>query len=104
MNIVEATRDYERWLSSHTPLIPSQLRLKHDLMRAGAFLFLRATFYRWAQIFPQVCPELAAAPKVLGVGDLHVENFGTWRDVEGRFYGASMILTRRRPSLTRTTW
>jgi uncharacterized protein (DUF2252 family) len=21
---------------------------------------------------------------VLGVGDLHVENFGTWRDVEGR--------------------
>jgi hypothetical protein len=27
---------------------------------------------------------LAAAPDVLCVGDLHVENFGTWRDVEGR--------------------
>jgi Uncharacterized protein conserved in bacteria (DUF2252) len=24
------------------------------------------------------------APKVLGVGDLHIENFGTWRDEEGR--------------------
>ncbi|MCA1554855.1 MAG: DUF2252 domain-containing protein, partial [Chloroflexi bacterium] len=33
---------------------------------------------------PQVCPELATAPRVLAVGDLHVENFGTWRDGEGR--------------------
>jgi hypothetical protein len=36
------------------------------------------------QIWPEVCPDLAQAPRVLGVGDLHVENFGTWRDVEGR--------------------
>jgi uncharacterized protein (DUF2252 family) len=28
--------------------------------------------------------EIAAAPKGLGVGDLHVENYGTWRDAEGR--------------------
>src|ERR1019366_3569782 len=28
--------------------------------------------------------EAARAPKVLAVGDLHVENFGTWRDIEGR--------------------
>ena len=27
---------------------------------------------------------LARAPRALAVGDLHVENFGTWRDVEGR--------------------
>jgi hypothetical protein len=27
---------------------------------------------------------LRRAPKVLAVGDLHVENFGTWRDAEGR--------------------
>lgn len=31
-----------------------------------------------------ICPDLARAPKVLAVGDLHVENFGTWRDLEGR--------------------
>ena len=24
------------------------------------------------------------SPEVLAVGDLHVENFGTWRDIEGR--------------------
>src|SRR5213076_1576717 len=29
-------------------------------------------------------PELADAPRVLSVGDLHVESFGTWRDLEGR--------------------
>ena len=29
-------------------------------------------------------PICSARPTVLGVGDLHVENFGTWRDVEGR--------------------
>ena len=29
-------------------------------------------------------PDLAKAPDVLAVGDLHVENFGTWRDGEGR--------------------
>jgi hypothetical protein len=45
---------------------------------------LRATFYRWAQTFPEACPELMAAPEVLAVSDLHIENFGTWRDAEGR--------------------
>ena len=53
-------------------------------MKEGPFPFLRATFYRWAQTWPEVSPETFAAPVALAVGDLHVENFGTWRDVEGR--------------------
>lgn len=53
-------------------------------MRDGVFPFLRATFYRWAQVWPRHCAGLASAPSVLAVGDLHVENFGTWRDSEGR--------------------
>ena len=65
-------------------LIPSDVKLKHRNMALSAFPFLRATFYRWAQWWPVVCPELARAPQVLAVGDLHVENFGTWRDLEGR--------------------
>jgi hypothetical protein len=36
------------------------------------------------QLWPAVCPELAQAPELLAVGDLHIENFGTWRDHEGR--------------------
>jgi hypothetical protein len=53
-------------------------------MAENEFSFLRATFYRWSQLFPEICPDLMDGPRVLGVGDLHVENFGTWRDAEGR--------------------
>jgi hypothetical protein len=84
MNIVKATSRYETWLGQHTTLVKPDLRLKHQRMADSAFPFFRATFYRWMQIWPEVCPDLAKAPKVLAVGDLHVENFGTWRDVEGR--------------------
>jgi hypothetical protein len=31
-----------------------------------------------------VCPDLADAPEVGSIGDSHVENFGLWRDREGR--------------------
>ena len=84
MNIQEATQSYETWLKSTTPLNQKHLELKHDLMKKGAFPFLRATFYRWIQIWPEICADLVAAPTVLSVGDLHIENFGTWRDSEGR--------------------
>ncbi len=84
MNIVEATKLYESWLGRLTPLLPADLKLKHDRMRADAFSFLRATYYRWAQLWPKACPECTKVTRVLSVGDLHVENLGTWRDVEGR--------------------
>src|ERR1700759_2591308 len=54
-------------------------------MRESAFIFLRATYFRWAKRIGIVCPELMNAPQVLSVGDLHLENFGTWRDADGRF-------------------
>jgi uncharacterized protein (DUF2252 family) len=53
-------------------------------MTLGLFPFLRATFYRWAQIWREAARDAAVAPSLLAVGDLHVENFGTWRDIEGR--------------------
>jgi hypothetical protein len=67
-----------------TALVPADLRLKHTQMKKSPFHFLRGTFYRWAQMWPSVCAELCDAPKVLAVGDLHVNSFGTWRDAEGR--------------------
>lgn len=84
MNIHKATDKYEGWLKSQIPLIAEDLRLKHELMRRAVFPFLRATFYRWCQLWPEICPDLARSPAVLAVGDLHVENFGTWRDRDGR--------------------
>jgi hypothetical protein len=84
MKITTATERFDAWLGERMPLIHADLKRKHALMREAAFPFLRATFYRWAQSWPEVSPDTFAAPEVLGVGDLHVENFGTWRDVEGR--------------------
>ena len=84
MNVVKATRHFEQWLAHRTDIVSKDLHIKHASMKLGVFPFLRATYYRWAQLWPNACPDLAKAPHVLAVGDLHVENFGTWRDVEGR--------------------
>ena len=84
MKISKATKKYEAWSAKRVTLLAGDLALKHQRMSEAAFPFLRATFYRWAQLWPEVCPGIAKAPKVLAVGDLHVENFGTWRDIDGR--------------------
>jgi len=84
MSIAKTTAEYEGWLRSQTTLVESELNTKHEKMACSEFPFLRATFYRWAHLFPRHCPHLYDAPRVLGVGDLHIENFGTWRDGEGR--------------------
>src|SRR5664280_2232625 len=83
-DIRQATVSYDNWMRSCTTVILSDLRLKHEQMKESPFLFLRGTFYRWAQLWPALCAELCGAPKVLSVGDLHVNSFGTWRDAEGR--------------------
>lgn len=84
MDIFKATVDFERWLAKRLPIVRQDIVLKHQHMAEAPFPFFRATFYRWLQLWPEVCPELAKAPSVLAIGDLHIENFGTWRDDEGR--------------------
>src|SRR5579872_6532832 len=84
MDIIKATKKYEAWMAQHIAIVKADLRFKHDQMAASPFRFLRATYYRWAQVWPEFCSDLADAPRVLAIGDLHVENFGTWRDIEGR--------------------
>jgi uncharacterized protein DUF2252 len=83
-DITDATRRFERWLGEHVRLRRDDLDYKHQQMAADAFSFLRATFYRWSALWSEELPELADAPRVLSVGDLHVESYGTWRDAEGR--------------------
>ncbi len=84
MNIFKATQDFEIWLAKRLPVVRQDVALKHALMAQGPFSFFRASFYLWLQHWPEVCRDVAKAPDVLGVGDLHIENFGTWRDEEGR--------------------
>ena len=82
--ITTVTREYETWLATYTTPVKADLALKNLLMKRDTFSFFRATFYRWMQVWPNVCAEMVTAPNVLSVGDLHLENFGTWRDTEGR--------------------
>lgn len=84
MDIFAATRDFERWLGSTVPIVRRDVALKHALMAEDSFSFFRATFYRAIERWLEICGDLAKAPRLLAVCDAHVENFGTWRDREGR--------------------
>lgn len=84
MTFTDDNKAFEAWLSEQCDVVRPDLAKKHEMMRESAFVFLRGTYFRWATTIEKVCEELADAPKVLGVGDLHIENFGTWRDSEGR--------------------
>jgi Uncharacterized protein conserved in bacteria (DUF2252) len=84
MRFEKSTRAYEQWLRRHITLLDGDLDLKHARMAEAIFPFFRATYYRWAETWSALCPDLATAPTILAVGDLHVENFGTWRDADGR--------------------
>jgi Uncharacterized protein conserved in bacteria (DUF2252) len=86
VDVLTATTEYERWLGRCCTLHAPDVQYKHARMSdpADPFPFFRGTYYRWAQWWPAVCPDEADAPSVLAVGDVHVENFGTWRDANGR--------------------
>ena len=84
--IVDSTEDFEAWMRERTDASDKLLEKKHRKMADGAFPFLGATFYRWVEQWPEICPQLADRPGdvLLAVGDLHVENFGTWLDSRQR--------------------
>src|SRR5947209_6238409 len=86
MNIIESTAAYEAWLRAQLgdEVVEKDIKTKHGKMAEGPFPFLRATYWRWAETILDICPELANAASVLAVGDIHLENYGTWRDEEGR--------------------
>jgi hypothetical protein len=76
---------YEAWLATQCHAVAADIKHKHKQMKKSAFMFLRSTYFRWARKIGALCPELMDAPQLLSVGDMHLENFGTWRDADGRF-------------------
>jgi hypothetical protein len=86
MDILLSTQSYEAFLRSELgdEVVEEGLREKRREMREGAFPFLRATYWRWAETITAIAPDLLEAPTVLAIGDIHLENFGTWRDADGR--------------------
>lgn len=85
MSFVKDNAEYEAWLRAQCDVVGNDLAEKHKRMKDSPFMFLRATYFRWAGKIVTLCPELADAPRALSIGDLHLENFGTWRDADGRF-------------------
>jgi hypothetical protein len=86
MDIVDASREYERWLAGFGPLNLDDLAYKHARMAdpGTPFPFFRGTYYHWVRHWLSNGGELLDAPRVLAIGDLHIENYGTWRDSDGR--------------------
>src|SRR5262249_58635124 len=84
--IRQANKDYENWLRDELQgeIVKDDLTEKHRKMSDSPFPFLRATYWRWAEMILTVCPELRDAAAALAVGDIHLENFGVWRDDDGR--------------------
>lgn len=86
VDILGSTTGYEAYLQGELgpEVVAEGLAEKRIEMRRGPFPFLRATYWRWAEIVLEISPDLADAPSLLAVGDIHLENFGTWRDADGR--------------------
>jgi hypothetical protein len=82
-DLIETLAAYETWVDARIPTLAPARADKHARMAADPFAFLRAGYARWVQRMAALGAD-APGPILLAVGDLHVENFGTWRDVEGR--------------------
>ena len=91
-SIQNSAKAFEDWQRGrlHVLFVEADLDEKHKKMRASPFSFLRASYWRWAEVVVDALPHVMTASPVLAVGDSHLENFGTWRDSEGRLvWGAN---------------
>jgi hypothetical protein len=89
MSIITDVKDYEKWLAGHCTIVPDGLKKKHARMADDAFDFFRATCFRFAKQLDSWLPafrrqSFAESLHVPSTGDSHIENWGTWRDGEGR--------------------
>lgn len=79
---------HEDWMAGMLAVVADDLAAKHARMARSPFAFLRATFPLWLERAPFRRDRDGIL--VASVGDAHAENFGTWRDVEGRLiYGVN---------------
>ena len=53
---------FENWLRSRCKVVEADLAYKHKRMRKSAFVFLRATYFRWAKRIETICPEYSSPP------------------------------------------
>jgi hypothetical protein len=87
MDVHASVRRYEAWLRCELgPEVDEEglQEKRRDIAEKGPHAFLRGTYWLWAEMADSFIPGIASVPATLAIGDIHVENFGTWRDAEGR--------------------
>ena len=84
MNCKEATESYETWLGEQRRLLRLTCCSNINRCPPMSSRSCEQLFIVGLNCGKRRAPDLTNAPVVLAVGDLHVENFGTWRDQEGR--------------------
>ena len=109
-SVVEISNRYENWMKANLPSLNRAISTPntHRWQKRGRelpFDSYGGLSYLWSLRFPQELPELIApsVPTVLGLGDVHIENFGTWRDSEGRLIWVPTISMKPPQCLTPMT-
>ena len=69
MSFVKDNKAFDKWLAAHCTVVKPDIKYKHHRMEKSAFVFLRATYFRWARKIGDWCPELMDAPRVRAVGE-----------------------------------
>jgi Uncharacterized protein conserved in bacteria (DUF2252) len=88
MHAAKLISSYEEWCDRAIPSDAAARREKHTRMAASAFAFLRGSYPVWLDRFGADAAH-DAPPVPLSVGDLHVENFGTWLAPAGEAFGVN---------------
>jgi hypothetical protein len=88
MHAAKLIGSYEQWCDRAIASDATARREKHTRMAASAFAFLRGSYPVWLDRFG-ADPAHDALAVPLGVGDLHVENFGTWLAPAGEVFGVN---------------
>src|SRR3569833_1130606 len=68
----------ERLIEFNKPLLPEMMQLKYEAMAENAFRFFRGTCHLFYEDLSAAKP-LPLSPLTWICGDLHIENFGSYR-------------------------
>ena len=68
MSFADDNRAYETWLATQCAVVAEDLQYKHQRMTCNPFIFLRATYFRWARTIEDIRPDATNVPTALCVG------------------------------------
>ncbi|OCX50363.1 hypothetical protein BEL04_21485 [Mucilaginibacter sp. PPCGB 2223] len=69
----------QRLISFNAPLLPGMVRLKYEAMTENAFRFYRGTCHIFYEDLSQAHKALPPSPLTWISGDLHIENYGSYK-------------------------